>query len=88
MTRHVSAFAGISDGRAQQLMAEVPNKWERLGDLVLLPADSFRAAEWAALGDALWTAVAAALKADRIARQAPVANTGVDFCSHLFEHCP
>lgn len=58
-------------------MAEVPSKWERLGDLVLLPADSFRAAEWAALGNALWTAVAAALKAHCLARQAPIANTGL-----------
>ncbi|BDA41177.1 probable tRNA wybutosine-synthesizing protein 5 at C-terminar half [Coccomyxa sp. Obi] len=75
-TRDLLSAAGVSDAQAQQLMAEVPSKWERLGDLVLLPADSFRAAEWAAQGDALWTAVGAALKADGLARQAPVANTG------------
>lgn len=57
-------------------MVEVPRKWERLGDLVLVPADSFRAPEWAALGQALWAAVSAALSTDRLARQAPVANTG------------
>ncbi len=66
-------------------MTEVPSKWERLGDLVLLPADSFRAAEWAALGNALWTAVGAALKADRVARQAPIANTG-ELPSWTFAH--
>ena len=59
-----------------ELMVEVPRKWERLGDLVLVPSDSFRAPEWAALGQALWTAVSAALSTDRLAQQAPVANTG------------
>lgn len=42
----------------------------------MLPATSFRAQEWASLGPALWDAVAAALKVDRLARQAPIANTG------------
>ncbi|CAL8466532.1 g6068 [Coccomyxa elongata] len=75
-SRDLLTAADVSQGRAQQLMAEVPSKWERLGDLVLLPADSFRAAEWAALGSNLWTAVVTVLKADRIALQAPVAKTG------------
>lgn len=77
LTGQAPVLAGVSQCRPQQLMAEVPSKWERLGDLVLLPADSFRAAKWAALGSDLWTAVATVLKADRIALQAPVANTGV-----------
>lgn len=64
-------------------MAEVPSKWERLGDLVLLPADSFRAPEWAAQGDTLWAAVTAALGADRLVRQAPIANTGEAFIPYL-----
>ncbi|EIE26282.1 Clavaminate synthase-like protein, partial [Coccomyxa subellipsoidea C-169] len=68
--------AGLSSERTEDLMAEVPSKWERLGDLVLLPADSFRAPEWAAQGEALWAAVNAALGADRLVRQAPIANTG------------
>ncbi|KAK9916814.1 hypothetical protein WJX75_007384 [Coccomyxa subellipsoidea] len=70
------SMAGVTSARVDELLVEVPRKWERLGDLVLVPADSFRAPEWAALGQALWTAVSAALSTDRLARQAPVANTG------------
>ncbi|KAG2492262.1 hypothetical protein HYH03_009502 [Edaphochlamys debaryana] len=75
-----------------RLLASLPTRWERLGDLVLLPAGAFADPGWAqALGGStegakgegeeavlvpLWRAVAAALGAERLARQAPVANTG------------
>lgn len=58
-------------------MAEVPSKWERLGDLALLPNQAFTSAAWAHLGAQLWEAVAAALGVARLARQSPVANKGV-----------
>ncbi len=94
----------------QRLLAEVPSRWERLGDLVLLPSAALASPEWlsvmaaapggggsgggggeggeggggggAAGGGAdpllpLWRAVAEALGVARVARQAPVANTGV-----------
>eukprot|EP00897_Mesotaenium_endlicherianum_P005054 jgi/Mesen1/4577/ME000232S03841 len=55
---------------------ELPSRWERLGDMVILPAGSLTSARWQALGDDLWVAIASALNAKRVARQAPVANTG------------
>ncbi|PNH03589.1 tRNA wybutosine-synthesizing protein 5, partial [Tetrabaena socialis] len=93
-------------------MADLPTRWERLGDLVLLPAGSMAHPGWrralaaaaaaagAVVGDGgggggvggggaaaggsdgddvllpLWRAAAEALGVERLARQAPVANTG------------
>ncbi|GIM07394.1 hypothetical protein Vretimale_11539 [Volvox reticuliferus] len=70
-----------------ELLADLPSRWERLGDLVLLPAGSLAHPGWVtamaavAAGGAdvllpLWRAVAEALGVKRLARQAAVANTG------------
>jgi len=50
----------------------IPKKWEILGDLVLLPPGSFVGEEWAAIGPALWGAVAASLRVKRVAMQAAI----------------
>lgn len=55
------------------------HRWEKLGDLVLIPADSACDPRWSQLvGDmtAMWQALAGALGAARLARQAPIASTG------------
>lgn len=59
------------------LLDALPVKWERLGELVLLPAGAFQGAAWAAVpASELWPAVAEALQTRKLARQAPVASTG------------
>ncbi|GFR52771.1 hypothetical protein Agub_g15382, partial [Astrephomene gubernaculifera] len=76
------------------LLSDLPARWERLGDLALLPAPALTHPGWraalaplAAGGSSggeqqeevllpLWRAVAGALGVERLARQAPVANTG------------
>lgn len=35
---------------AKELLNEVPSKWERHGDLVIIPAHTFSSPEWAAIG--------------------------------------
>jgi tRNA wybutosine-synthesizing protein 3 len=67
----------MDEARLEKLLSEVPIKWERLGDMVLLPNNSFGSGAWSRLGGRLWEAVADALGADRVARQAPIAKTGV-----------
>ena len=56
----------------------LPRRWEKLGDLVLLPEGAMRARPWAALesGGGLWPAVAEALGCSRLGRQAPIAANG------------
>ena len=58
------------------LSAQIPSKWERLGDLALLPNQSFALPVWASLSSELWEAVAAALGVARLARQSSIAATG------------
>lgn len=60
-----------SDGK---LPADVPLKWEKHGDLVLLPATAFQNPIWSDFGDELWSVVSTALKADRVARKYRVKN--------------
>lgn len=78
-----AAGASLPDVDVERLLDDLPAKWERLEDLALVPASAFSGAEWLAAiallpggAGALWRAVAGALGVARLARQAPVANTG------------
>jgi hypothetical protein len=67
---------GVPAQRAQQLLTQLPRRWEKLGDLALIPADAMTDGEWQQGGEEVWRAVAAALKVQRLARQRPVASNG------------
>ncbi|KAK7363744.1 hypothetical protein VNO77_05898 [Canavalia gladiata] len=58
------------------LLEELPTRWDRLGDIVILPTTSFKDSMWDSIGEELWLIVAKSLKAHRLARQGPVAATG------------
>ena len=51
-------------------------KWEKLGTLALLPHTCMTSPDWKGLVPGVWRLVAQALGVQRLARQAPVANTG------------
>ncbi|XP_035224530.1 tRNA wybutosine-synthesizing protein 2 homolog [Stegodyphus dumicola] len=53
---------------------DVPSKWEKHGDLILLPSSSFQHPIWANFGNSLWDVVSAALKCNKIARKYKVQN--------------
>ncbi|CAI7779478.1 unnamed protein product [Closterium sp. NIES-53] len=50
-------------------LSHLPARWERLGDMVVLPADAMLGEAWDRLGPELWQVVAEALGAARVARQ-------------------
>ncbi|GIY95922.1 tRNA wybutosine-synthesizing protein 2 homolog [Caerostris extrusa] len=56
------------------IVDDIPSKWEKHGDLILLPASSFQNEMWSILGEELWNAAAMALKCNRIARKFPINN--------------
>lgn len=58
------------------LLEELPTRWDRIGDIVILPATSFKNSLWDSIAEELWLIVAKSLKAHRLARQGPVAATG------------
>ena len=68
---------GLQEAQVAELLQEVPTKWERLGDLALLPNQAFQSDAWRKFGGELWDTVAAALCVARLARQRPIANTGM-----------
>lgn len=63
-------------GLSQGLLEQLPTRWERLGDIVVLPITSFKDSAWDTIGSELWSAVAQTLGARRLARQGRVASTG------------
>ena len=64
----------------RQTTLELPTKWERLGDLVILPGEAFHSAQWnkvlshveKAEKTNLWQVVAQSLSGARLARQAQI----------------
>ena len=54
-------------GADSSLLNMLPKRWEKFADVVLLPRDAFTAEEWRSIaGQELWTAVATALKVERV----------------------
>ncbi|KAI7757017.1 hypothetical protein M8C21_004039, partial [Ambrosia artemisiifolia] len=58
------------------LLEQLPTRWERLGDIVVLPMTSFKDSVWDSLGKELWLIVTESLGATRLARQGRVSPTG------------
>ncbi|KAJ4980614.1 hypothetical protein NE237_031451 [Protea cynaroides] len=63
-------------GLPQHLLEQLPTRWERLGDIVVLPVSSFSDPAWDLIGDELWSIVAKSLGARRLGRQGRIAPTG------------
>ncbi|XP_005098191.1 tRNA wybutosine-synthesizing protein 2 homolog isoform X2 [Aplysia californica] len=61
---------------AISLLQEVPKKWERHGDLVILPVGSFSSPQWDKLGVKLWEIVVETLSCQRLARSSAVSQDG------------
>lgn len=49
-------------------------RWERLGDITVLPVTSFRDPKWDSIAEELWPIVAKSLSALRLARQVTMAG--------------
>ncbi len=79
--QRICLFQGFVQEHSAQLLSELPTRWEKLGDLALLPRTCMASPDWDSLGQPLWRTVASALGVERLAMQAPVANTG--HCSSI-----
>ncbi|GJR14349.1 tRNA wybutosine-synthesizing protein 2/3/4 isoform X1 [Tanacetum coccineum] len=60
----------------EALLEQLPTRWERLGDIVVLPMTSFKDSVWDLLGKELWLSVAESLGASRLARQGRISPNG------------
>ncbi|CAN1326735.1 tRNA wybutosine-synthesizing protein 2/3/4 [Linum perenne] len=63
-------------GLSQELLDELPVRWECLGDIVVLPITSFKDPVWDSIREELWPIIATSLNAVRLARQGRVASNG------------
>ncbi|KAE8659758.1 tRNA wybutosine-synthesizing protein 2/3/4 [Hibiscus syriacus] len=63
-------------GLSDELLEQLPNRWERLGDIIVLPISSFRDPVWDSIGEELWPIIAKSLNTHRLARQGRVAANG------------
>lgn len=71
--------SNVSDNLLAELLADLPAKWEKLGDLALIPASSVSHPGWMHLSvdmEVIWLVIAKAIGVKRLARQQPIANTG------------
>ncbi|KAL5972635.1 hypothetical protein ACLOJK_039440 [Asimina triloba] len=63
-----------SRGLPLQLLEQLPTRWERLGDILVLPSSSFKDPIWDSVGEELWPTVAKLLGARRLARQGRIVS--------------
>ncbi|XP_048317963.2 tRNA wybutosine-synthesizing protein 2/3/4 [Ziziphus jujuba] len=70
------AFLINNNGLPVSLLEELPTRWERLGDIIVLPVSSFKSHLWDSIGKELWPTIAKSLNTHRLARQGQVAPTG------------
>ncbi|KAK4753279.1 hypothetical protein SAY87_022077 [Trapa incisa] len=63
-------------GLPEKLLEQLPSKWERLGDIVVLPGTSFKDPVWETMGEELWAVIAEVLKTNRLAKQGCVTPNG------------
>ncbi|XP_020530122.1 tRNA wybutosine-synthesizing protein 2/3/4 isoform X2 [Amborella trichopoda] len=63
-------------GLSPELLDQLPSRWERFGDLLILPMDSFKDKVWDSIGEELWPIVMKSLEANRLARQGRISPTG------------
>lgn len=66
----------VPEQEVDNLMLELPTKWEKLGDLVLIPEDCMLSDRWQSIGKSVWMALANGLGATRIGRQRRIASRG------------
>ncbi|CAI9087185.1 OLC1v1021196C3 [Oldenlandia corymbosa var. corymbosa] len=75
MKEAVASLVG-NNGLPLHLLEELPSRWQRLGDIALLPVTSFKDPAWDVVAKDLWPVVAQSIGASRLARQGPIASTG------------
>ncbi|XP_065878046.1 tRNA wybutosine-synthesizing protein 2/3/4 isoform X2 [Euphorbia lathyris] len=63
-------------GLSEELLDQLPTRWERLGDILVLPVTCFKDPSWDLVGEELWPTIARSLNASRLARNGRVAPTG------------
>ncbi|KAG0481543.1 hypothetical protein HPP92_012401 [Vanilla planifolia] len=63
-------------GLPMDMLDQLPVRWERLGDIVVLPVTCFRDPRWDSITGELWPVVAKSLGALRLARQGRILPTG------------
>ena len=70
-TPHMRLEKALTERLGGVLPGEIPTKWEKFSDVVILPQNAFCEAEWK-VDESLWKIVAESLNAKRVARMGEV----------------
>ena len=66
-------YLGLSDSKKLELLEQIPSRWEKLGDLVLIPEDSLNSKIWieilSMLNDKIWEIFCDILDVSKVGRQ-------------------
>jgi tRNA wybutosine-synthesizing protein 3 len=80
-TPHMRLEKALIERQGGALPGEIPTKWEKFADVVILPQNAFRDVDWD-VDQSLWEIIAESLNVKRIARMGEVhgeyRNSGVD----------
>lgn len=77
------SLQNLNEDLCQSYLEEIPKKWERMDDLIILQETAFDSPSWSEILNSvgkeqktnLWRSVAQSLNAKRLARQHPIAKT-------------
>ncbi|XP_060083449.1 tRNA wybutosine-synthesizing protein 2 homolog [Ylistrum balloti] len=76
MVASIHDLLGKDDVNFQNLVKDIPTHWERHGDLIVFPANSFTLNTWQDLGPGLWKVVATSLGCSRLAKKGTISSNG------------
>ncbi|XP_069134103.1 tRNA wybutosine-synthesizing protein 2 homolog [Argopecten irradians] len=71
----VGTICGLM-GDISTLVKDIPTHWERHGDLVVFPVNTFTHPTWQSWGPRLWQAVATSLRCSRLAQKGTISSNG------------
>ena len=71
---------GVSESLKMELVKEIPSRWEKLGDMILIPESSFNSLDWQKIiiehPNKIWNIFCGELKVSKIGRQRKI-KTGL-----------
>ncbi|CAI4222642.1 unnamed protein product [Auanema sp. JU1783] len=74
MLENVKKLASSKGLWDDEMQRDLPKKWEKHGDMIVFPQNSFTHVNWRYIGRELWKVVADSLKINRLGRKRLIAN--------------
>ena len=71
--RSILISRGLDNEKIDDLLDDIPKRWEKFDDIALIPNTSFRDEQWESIiNDEFWTKVCQSLSIERLARSGEI----------------